>query len=162
MTQASRTIETCTAIENVRRGEAWSSIEDKDERFTLVISTLGRECREWAPGAAHAEVESLIADYCQEDDDCVIFTDGSVVRGTKSGWAFAARVKGAIIAEGSDATEMTLSSMQTEINAITLALSWAKHQLFSHIVIVSDSLSTLEKIRGRHLTQTGCSTSTTA
>ena len=151
MTQASRTIETCTAIENVRRGEAWSSIEDEDERFTLVISTLGRECREWAPGAAHAEVESLIADYCQEDDDCVIFTDGSVVRGTKSGWAFAARVKGAIIAEGSDATELTLSSMQTEINAITLALSWAKHQLFSHIIIVSDSLSTLEKIRGRHL-----------
>ena len=41
--------------------------------------------------------------------------------------------------------------MQTEINAITLALSWAKHQLFSHIIIVSDSLFTLEKIRGRHL-----------
>ena len=43
-----------------------------------------------------------------------------MVRGTKSGWAFAARVKGVIIAEGSDATELTLSSMQTEINAITL------------------------------------------
>ena len=57
-------------------------------------------------------MESLIADYCQEDDDCVIFTDGSVVRGTKSGWAFSTRVKGAIIAEGSDATELTLSSMQ--------------------------------------------------
>ena len=56
LNQASKTIGTCTSIENVRRGEAWTAINDEAERLTLVISTLGRECREWAPGAAHAEV----------------------------------------------------------------------------------------------------------
>ena len=59
---------------------AWTAIDVEAERFTLVISTLGRECREWVPGAAHTEIESLIA-AC----DAVIFTDGSVVRGSKSG-----------------------------------------------------------------------------
>ena len=150
LNQATKTIETCTSIENVRRGEAWTAIDDEAERLTLVISTLGRECREWAPGAAHAEVESLIADNSQAGD-AVIFTDGSVVRGSKSGWAFTARVDGVVVAEKSDATDLTLSSMQTEINAITLALSWVKHQDYRCILIVTDSLSTLEKIRGRNL-----------
>jgi len=48
------------------------------------------------------------------------------------------RVNGAIVAECSDATDLTRSSMQTEISEITLALSLAEHQLFRH-VIVSDS-----------------------
>ena len=56
-----------------------------------------------------------------------------------------------MVAEKSEATDLTLSSMQTEINAITLALSWVKHQDYRCILIVTDSLSTLEKIRGRNL-----------
>ena len=99
---------------------------------------------------AHAEVEALIADKGQAGD-AVIFTDGSVVRGSKSGWAFTARVDGGVEAEESDATDPTLSSMQTEINAITFALSWVKHQDYRSILIVTDSLSTLEKIRGSNL-----------
>ena len=74
LNQATKTIETCTSIENVRRGEAWTAINDEAERLTLVISTLGRECREWAPGAAHAEVELLIADNSQAGY-AVNFTD---------------------------------------------------------------------------------------
>ena len=46
LNQATKTIETCTSIENIRRGEAWTAIDDEAERLTLVISTLGRECRE--------------------------------------------------------------------------------------------------------------------
>ena len=98
----------------------------------------------------HAKVKVLIADNNQAVDT-VIFTNDSVVRGSKSGWAFTARVDGGVEAEESDATDPTLSSMQTEINAITFALSWVKHQDNKSILIVTDSLSTLEKVRGSNL-----------
>ena len=98
----------------------------------------------------HAKVKVLIADNNQAVDT-VIFTNDSVVRGSKSGWAFTARVDGVVEAEESDATDPTLSSMQTEINAITFALSWVKHQDYRSILIVTDSLSTLEKVRGSNL-----------
>ena len=84
------------------------------------------------------------------------------MRGTKSGWAFSARVDGVFVANGTDSTVLTLYSMQTEINAVTLALSSAKHKLFRKIVFVSDSFSTLEKVRrGQLHIQTGPLTSTT-
>ena len=41
--------------------------------------------------------------------------------------------------------------MQTKIYSITLALSWVRHQDYKSILIVSDSLSTLEKVRGSNL-----------
>ena len=44
--------------------------------------------------------------------------------------------------------------MQTKINAITFALSWVKHQDYRSILIVTDSLSTLEKVRGSNTHQT--------
>ena len=89
------------------------------------LATLGRECREWAPGAAHAEVETLIEENSR-NGDVIIFTDGSVTREKQSGWEYsAARVNSRIVSENSSATDLTLSSMATEINAITLALpSW--------------------------------------
>ena len=39
----------------------------------------------------------------------------------------------------------------TEINAVTLALTWLKDTEYSRVVFVSDSLSTLEKIRQGNL-----------
>ena len=35
-------------------------VQDETESFTQVVATLVRECREWAPGATHAEVETII------------------------------------------------------------------------------------------------------
>ena len=102
LTQASRTIESSTSVDSVRRGEAWKPINDETESFTQVISTLGRECREWAPGATHAEVETLIEENSQPGD-VIIFTDGSVVRDRKSGWAYSARVNGKTVSEDSKA-----------------------------------------------------------
>ncbi len=50
LTQAARTIETCTPVHNVRKGEAWRAIEDPTEQYTTVIATtLGKECRDWSP-----------------------------------------------------------------------------------------------------------------
>ena len=83
--------------------------------------------------------------------DVIIFTDGSVVRDQKSGWAYSARVDGKTVSEDSQACSSTLSSMMTEINAVTLALRWAMNQPYSRLVFVTDSLSTLEKIRQGNL-----------
>ena len=54
MTQATKTIETCTLVLNVRKGETWIAVEDPMEQYTYVIASLGRECRKWAPVAAHS------------------------------------------------------------------------------------------------------------
>ena len=58
-----------------------------------LLTTLGREYREWAPGAANAEIEAAISEI-SDANDAVIFTDGSVKRGVKCGWAYSVRVDG--------------------------------------------------------------------
>ena len=82
MNQAAENIGHCTSIDDIRRGEAWQEIKVEAEQFTHVIASLGRECREWAPGAANAEIEATISEI-SEPDDVIIFTDGSVKRGLK-------------------------------------------------------------------------------
>ena len=68
MNQAAETIGHCTSIDDIRRGEAWQEIKDEAEQFTHVIASLGRECREWAPGAANAEIEATISEISEPDD----------------------------------------------------------------------------------------------
>ena len=89
----------------------------KAEQFTAVIANLGRECLEWAPGAANAEIEATISEV-SSPEDVIIFTDGSVKRGEKSGWAFTARVNGSNVSEGSGAVDLTTSSMFMEEKAL--------------------------------------------
>ena len=78
-----------------------------------------------------------------------MFTDGSLVRGTKSGWAFSARDGDSLVRvrEMSGATEVTTSSMYMEVIAITESLKWLKDTAFESATIVTDSLCTLEKVR---------------
>ena len=59
------------------------------DNFTQVIATLGRECRDWADGVTNTAILSLIEDNCRPDE-VIIYTDGSVLRGEKSGWAYSA------------------------------------------------------------------------
>ena len=134
----------------MRLGAAWLEIEDETEQFTQVIATLGRECREWAPGAANAEIESVISEI-SEADDAVIFSDGSVKRGVKSGWAYSVRVDGRTVAEDSGAVEITASSMSMEIKAVTEALLYLRNSQHRKAVIVSDSMSTLQKVKKKLL-----------
>ena len=109
LTQASRTIEGCMSVESVRKGEAWPQLQVDTERFTEVIATLGRQCREWAPGATHAEVETLIEENSLAGD-LIVFTDGSVLRNKRSGRAYSARLNGSIIFENPSATDLTYST----------------------------------------------------
>ena len=77
----------------------------------------------------------------------IVFTDGSVKRGEKSGWAFTARVNGSTVSEGSGAVEMTASSMAMEVKAITEALQFLVTTTVKKAVIATDSMSTLQKIQ---------------
>ena len=78
-------------------------------------------------------------------NDAVVFTDGSVKRGEKSGWAFTVCVKGETIAESSGAVDMTTSSMLMEIKAISEAMKYLQEQRIRKALIVTDSMRTLLK-----------------
>ena len=150
MTEATKTIESCLSVESIRRGTPWRYFEDYQERFTTVITTLGRQCREWADGETDRAVEAIIAEH-STDEDAVVFTDGSVQRGVKSGWAFTIRVNGETVAEGSGAVDLTTSSMLMEVKAITEALRYLQQHQHKKALIVTDSMSTLQKVRKEFL-----------
>ena len=99
---------------------------------------------------AEKEVEELIQEN-SSDDDAIVFPDGSVKRGDKSGWAFTVRVKGETIAEGSGAVDITTSSMLMEVKAISEALKYLQEQGTKKAVIVTDSMSTLQKVKKEYL-----------
>ena len=150
MTEATKTIEECLSVESIRLGSSWQYLDDLERNYTRVIATLGRECRDWAPGETDKAVESIIEEV-SGTGDAVAFTDGSVQRGVKSGWAFTIRVDGQTVGEGSGAVEVTTSSMQMEVKAITEALRYIQLNQHSKAVIVTDSMSTLEKVKKEYL-----------
>ena len=146
MTEATHTIESCgISIECIRRGTPWVYFIDYIEQYTKVIATLGRECREWEEGKTDEAVEAIIAEHSRPDD-VVVFTDGSVKRGIKSGWGFTIRKSGVTQHEASGAIELTTSSMIMEIKAITEALKYRQDTHVERAVIVTDSMCTLQKV----------------
>ena len=145
MTQASATVENCVSVNSIRRGKSWHYIDDLEQNYSRVIATLGRECREWAPGETDEAIEALISDNSQ-DGDAIVFTDGSVKRGEKSGWAFTVRCRGETVGEGSGAVEVTTSSMVMEIKAVTEALKYLPLKQYTRDVIITNSMSTLQKV----------------
>ena len=150
MTEATQTIENSVSVESIRRGAPWTYVDDYQEHYTKVVATLGRQCREWKDGETDKAIEEIIADNSREDD-AVVFTDGSVQRGVKSGWAFTVRVNGTTVAEKSGAVSITTSSMLMEVKAITEALRYLKEEKYTRAVIVTDSMSTLQKVQKENL-----------
>ena len=133
------------------RGEAWVAVANESrDSFTKVVATLGRECREWPEGATQSEIRALIEEHCR-DDEMIIYTDGSVQRGTKSGWAFTASRQGVTKHENAGATALTTSSMCMEVKAITEALEWLSRSGEQSATFLTDSKSTLDKIEGGRL-----------
>ena len=80
--------------------------------------------------------------------DPVIYTDGSVVRGVRSGWGFVVYKDGRIIKKSSGACSRTTLSTRMEIEAVTKAFEWLKENLPSarHAVIVTDSQNVLQRV----------------
>ena len=66
MTQASTTVENCVSVNSIRRCKSWHFIDDYQENYSRVIATLGRECREWAPGETDEAVEALISNNSKD------------------------------------------------------------------------------------------------
>lgn len=58
--------------------------DDTKKLTRVVIVSLVRECREWAGGRVEFEIQDVVYVHAQTRDP-IIFTDGSVVRGKKSG-----------------------------------------------------------------------------
>ena len=100
MTEANKTIESCTSVERIRRGNPWLLIDDNQEIFTLVVASLGREYRDWATGEGEEAVKQLIR-HISSEYDTIVFYRRNYQEGQKSGWAFTVRVNGETIAEGS-------------------------------------------------------------
>ena len=80
-------------------------------------------------------------------DQKMLYASQMALRGEWSGWAYTIRVDGSTIAEKAAAVELTTSSMYTEIKAITELLDFLKDRLYRKDIIMTDSLSTLEKIK---------------
>ena len=112
---------------------------------------IGRECRERAAAVNNSEINAFINENVRTGD-AVVYTDGSVSKGkNKSGWAFSARVNGTIVKESSGAFEITSSSMMMEVTTITVVLKWICDHGFRHVLVATDSQSTLEKVNGGRL-----------
>ena len=85
--------------------------------------------------------------------DPVIYTDGSVKRGVKSGWGFIVHKDGRVIYKSSGACDKTTSSTRMEIEAITKAFKWLQESMPSakHAVIVTDSQNVLKRVESQTL-----------
>ena len=146
MLQAENTLSKCCNIEDIRRGREWIPVDDDLRPYSKVIANLGRQCREWPEHATELEIQSTI-DENSRPGDVVIYTDGSVVRGRKSGWGFFAQANNEVANHDSGAFECTTSSMCMEVHAISEALKWLEKCRYTHAVFITDSMSTLEKIK---------------
>ena len=144
MNQASRTISQCCDVNSIRRGVTWIPIED--ESFTQVIVTLGRECHEWTNEAVNLEIDSLIEEN-NLSNHLIVYTDGSVQRGVRSGWGYTATLLGEVVKEDSGFVPLTTSSMCMEMQAITEMFKWVQHQAITRLVCLTDSMSTLAKVQ---------------
>ena len=68
----------------------------------------------------------------------IVYTDGSVQRGVKSGCGYTASLHCEIIKQDSDYVSLTTSSMCVEIKAITEILELARHQAITRLVYLTD------------------------
>ena len=133
-------------IAEIEAGPEWVSVPlDFKDAFPVVV-TLDRGGRELTPVAINTEIKALI-DENTTPGDALIYTDGSVIRNEKSGYAFVVMSSGKIIHEASGAYAMTTSSMTMEIMAVTQALRWMEGQDYTHACVLSDSLSMIRKIQ---------------
>jgi len=98
----------------------------------------------------NTEILELIYKNC-EGGDAIIYTDGSVVRGIRSGWGFSVQCQGKIIAEQNGSYNMTTSSMRMEEEAVTAALKWLCMTHYTGAVIATDSQCLLKKLEAGYI-----------
>ena len=149
MAEAEVSLKKVCAIEDIILGKEWKEVGQERGDLTKVMITMGRERREYAACTTEAMIRELV-DASAEENDPVIYTDGSVQRGAtaRSGWGFVVYIGNRETHTETGASGMTTSSMRMEVEAITRALrwvSWTRPETM-HVVILTDSQSVLTKV----------------
>ena len=150
MAEAEESLKQVCDIDEIYVGKEWVELSHKDTSLTKVLITMGRERRECATSINDMDIRQLIEEN-SDPSDPIIYTDGSVKRGEKSGWGFVAYLNNSRVHGDSGAIDRTTSSMRMEIEAISRALQWLKAAMprIKHVVVVTDSQSTLKRVGKR-------------
>ena len=147
MAEAEVSLKKVCAIDDIILGKEWKEVGQERGDLTKVMITMGRERRECAACTTEAMIRELV-DASVEENDPVIYTDGSVQRGVRSGWGFVVYIGNREVHTEAGASGMTTSSMRMEVEAITRALQWIcrTRPEIMRVVILTDSQSVLTKI----------------
>ena len=120
-----------------------------DRWVVIAKHSMDRSCRDWVPGVANAEFESLLESLAgQHLAVRVLATDGSVTKEPpRTGWGSYLRAD-RDIRRSSRACRLVLSSMKAEIEAVTLGLSDVAEcaQDADLLIIATDSQSLLRRL----------------
>lgn len=79
-------------------------------------------------------------------NNAIVYTDGSIMYGQRSGWGFTTKVRGRVITEHNGIYQ-TNSSMRMEIQAVTAVLRWLYKTSVAKAIIVYDSWPMLRRVR---------------
>ena len=85
MAEAEETLSKVCELEDLKSGKEWVELSQEGRIFTQVVIKMGWEQREVADVVTEQAILALVAENTKPDDP-VIYTDGSVQRGVKSGW----------------------------------------------------------------------------
>ena len=72
MTDGTKTIVGSPSVERISKGNLLKIVNEREDNIIHVISTLGRECKEWAPNTANVEIENLIEESSEVEDPVVL------------------------------------------------------------------------------------------
>lgn len=147
MAEAEESLRKVCDIEEICSGREWFELSPDCRSLANVHITMGRERRECAAVINDNDIRQLIEEHSKPEDP-VIYTDGSVRRGERSGWGFVVYSRNKRVHSMSGAIERTTSSMKMEIEAVTRALGWLQdaRPRTTHLIIVTDSQSILRRV----------------
>ena len=147
MAEAEDSLRQICRVEDIALGQEWQEVSGEHSGLAKVLITMGRERRERASVETEQDIRTLIEEHSNLEDP-VVYTDGSVRRGERSGWGFVIYVSNKNVHQDSGAVAITTSSMRMEMEAITKAIGWVCSSLpeATHTVIVTDSQSVLRRI----------------
>ena len=148
MAQAEDSIKKVCPLDEINEGNEWVEVAyEKAPGLTKVVIAVKKSEVQDTAGAAEIEVRQIVEDNSRPSDP-VVYTDGSVKRGVKSGWGFVLYVDGHILHRAAGACNKTVSSTRMEIEAVTEAFKLIVRSMpqAKHLVIVTDSQNLLKRV----------------
>ena len=114
MAEAEVSLKKVCAIEDIIIGKEQKEVGQERRDLAKVMITMGRERREHAACTTGAMIRELV-DASAEENDPVIYTDGSVQGGVRSGWGFVVYIGNRKAHTEAGASCMTTSIMRMEV-----------------------------------------------